>query len=196
MYQESNELDMSMLVALAAKGDRAATDELIRQIRPMVVRYCRAKLGRSGSGSYTTAEDVTQEVCFAVTRALSRYQDKGKPFSAFVFKIASHKLADAGRSAARSRTQPYEQVPDRAASADSGPEARVLESAEVQRIRKLMAALPETHREVVVLRTLVGLSAEETGQALGMKAGAVRVTQHRAMNKLRQLYPATAEVTA
>ncbi len=195
MYQESNELDMSMLVALAVKGDRAATDELIRQIRPMVVRYCRAKLGRSGSGSYTTAEDVTQEVCFAVTRALSRYQDTGKPFSAFMFGIASHKVADAHRSAARSRTQPYEQVPDRPLPTDSGPEAQALESDSAQRMQKLMSALPEMHREVITLRTLVGLSAEETGRALGMKAGAVRVTQHRAMNKLRQLLTAE-EVTA
>jgi RNA polymerase sigma-70 factor (ECF subfamily) len=37
----------------------------------------------------------------------------------------------------------------------------------------------------MVLRVAVGLSAEETGRALGMSAGAVRVAQHRALQKLR-----------
>jgi len=38
---------------------------------------------------------------------------------------------------------------------------------------------------LLVLRVLTGLSAEETGAALGMSAGAVRVAQHRALARLR-----------
>jgi RNA polymerase sigma-70 factor (ECF subfamily) len=40
---------------------------------------------------------------------------------------------------------------------------------------------------VLVLRVAVGLTAEETGKSLGMTAGAVRVTQHRALARLREL---------
>jgi RNA polymerase sigma-70 factor (ECF subfamily) len=49
-------------------------------------------------------------------------------------------------------------------------------------------------RELLVLRVAVGLSAEETGRAMGMSAGAVRVAQHRALARLRAL--AAAEVSA
>ncbi|MGH3750328.1 MAG: sigma factor-like helix-turn-helix DNA-binding protein, partial [Micromonosporaceae bacterium] len=47
--------------------------------------------------------------------------------------------------------------------------------------------LSPNHREIILMRVAVGLSAEEVGQILGMSAGAVRVTQHRALNRLRSL---------
>src|SRR5262249_36065772 len=88
------------LAAQPARGQPAAVDSLIRQIRPMIVRYCRARLGNL-AGHYQVAEDVTQEVCLAVLTALPRYRDMGRPFASFVFGIASHKVADARRSAGR-----------------------------------------------------------------------------------------------
>ena len=48
-------------------------------------------------------------------------------------------------------------------------------------------ACPQHQRELLVLRVLTGLSAEETGAALGMSAGAVRVAQHRALLRLRAI---------
>ena len=67
----------------------------------MVVRYCRARLGRI-TGHYYVADDVAQEVCLAVLAALPRYRDMGRPFASFVFGIASHKVADAVRNASGS----------------------------------------------------------------------------------------------
>jgi RNA polymerase sigma-70 factor, ECF subfamily len=170
------------LTALAAGGQPAAIEALIREIRPMVVRYCRARLGNL-AGHYQVAEDVAQEVCIAVLTALPRYQDMGRPFASFVFGIASHKVADARRSAARLAI-PTDELPD---SPDDrpGPEEQLVASLDAQRIRALLATLPGHHRELLVLRVLTGLSAEETGAALGMSAGAVRVAQHRALARLR-----------
>jgi RNA polymerase sigma-70 factor, ECF subfamily len=88
------------LTSQAVRGHPAAIESLLEQIRPMVVRYCRARLGRI-TGHYHVADDVAQEVCIAVLSALPRYQDMGRPFASFVFGIASHKVADALRSAAR-----------------------------------------------------------------------------------------------
>jgi RNA polymerase sigma-70 factor (ECF subfamily) len=53
------------------------------------------------------------------------------------------------------------------------------------RMTKLMEILPEKQREIVRLRVMVGLSAEETAEAIGSTPGAVRVAQHRALGKLR-----------
>ena len=172
------------LTALTVPGGRIDVESLIRQIRPMVVRYCRARLGNL-AGHYQVAEDVAQEVCLAVLTALPRYQDMGRPFASFVFGIASHKVADARRLAARLAI-PTDDLPD-SPDDQPGPEEQLVASLDAQRTRALLAKLPGHHRELLVLRVLTGLSAEETGAALGMSAGAVRVAQHRALARLRSI---------
>lgn len=172
------------LTAQAVDGQPAAIETLLRQIRPMVVRYCRARLGRM-AGYYHVADDVAQEVCIAVLSALPRYQDMGRPFASFVFGIASHKVADAVRNASRLAI-PTEDLPD-GPDDRPGPEEMVVAYIEAERVRSLLARLPLHQRELLVLRVLTGLSAEETGQALGMSAGAVRVAQHRAIARLRAI---------
>ena len=171
------------LTTRAVHGQPAAIESLIEQIRPMVVRYCRARLGRI-TGHYHVADDVAQEVCIAVLSALPRYRDMGRPFASFVFAIASHKVADAVRAAARLAV-PTEELPD-GPDEQPGPEETVVAWLEAQRARALLARLPAHLRELLILRMVSGLSAEETGNVLGMTPGAVRVAQHRALARLRQ----------
>jgi RNA polymerase sigma-70 factor (ECF subfamily) len=49
----------------------------------------------------------------------------------------------------------------------------------------LLNTLPEKQREILRLRVVVGLSAEETAEAVNSTPGAVRVAQHRALSRLR-----------
>ncbi|MBO0831588.1 MAG: RNA polymerase sigma factor ShbA [Actinobacteria bacterium] len=175
---------MGALADLARHGQPAAIETLLRQIRPMVIRYCRARMDRI-SDHYHVADDVAQEVCIAVLYALPRYRDMGRPFASFVFGIASHKVADAMRAAAR-QAIPTEDIPDGPADVP-GPEDQVVASLEAERVRELLAQLPRQQRKLLVLRVLAGMSAEETGEALGMSAGAVRVAQHRALARLRTM---------
>jgi RNA polymerase sigma-70 factor (ECF subfamily) len=184
------------LVARAVGGDPDATAALLELVRPGVIRYCRAHLGRTG-GRYTTADDVSQEVCIAVLRSLPRYRDQGRPFAAFVYGIAAHKIADAQRAAVHhSGVSPVDTFADRADAAP-GPEQQALASDQARRLSELLRHLSDLHREIVVLRVAVGLSAEEVGGALGMTAGAVRVAQSRALAHLRALAPSVfTEVTA
>ena len=53
------------------------------------------------------------------------------------------------------------------------------------RMQKLLAVLPEKQREILTLRIVVGMSAEETAEAVGSTPGAVRVAQHRALARLK-----------
>ena len=176
-------LRLAELTTRAVRGQPAAIESLLEHIRPMVVRYCQARLGRT-TGHYHGADDVAQEVCIAVFAALPRYRDMGRPFASFVFGIASHKVADAVRAAARLAV-PTEELPDRP-DEQPGPEETVVAWLEAQRARALLARLPAHLRELLILRMVSGLSAEETGNVLGMSAGAVRVAQHRALARLRQ----------
>jgi RNA polymerase sigma-70 factor (ECF subfamily) len=176
----------SALVSRAAQRDPDATEALLTQVRPGLVRYCRARLGRIG-GAYTTADDVAQEVCLAVLRALPRYRDQGRPFSAFLYGIAAHKVADAQRAAIRdSAVTAADALPDQPDGAP-GPEQRAVATDLARRLSALLGRLSETQREIILLRVAVGLSAEEVGAIVGMSAPAVRVAQSRALARLRTL---------
>ncbi|MEU9690166.1 sigma factor-like helix-turn-helix DNA-binding protein, partial [Amycolatopsis japonica] len=59
-----------------------------------------------------------------------------------------------------------------------------------ERMSQLLRVLPDKQREIVVLRVVVGLSAEETAEAVGSTPGAVRVAQHRALARLRKVLAA------
>ncbi|NES27589.1 sigma-70 family RNA polymerase sigma factor [Micromonospora terminaliae] len=176
----------SELVRRAAAGDPAAVEELLVGVRPGLVRYCRARLGRVG-GAYTTADDVAQEVCVAVLRALPRYRDQGAPFAAFVYGIAAHKVADAQRSAVRDAAVTPTDAPVDRPDAAPGPEQQAVASDLARRLSALLDRLPDAQREIILLRVAAGLSAEEVGGIVGMSAAAVRMAQSRALARLRTL---------
>ncbi len=174
--------DLSRLAARAAAGDGDATERLLELVRKMVLRYSRARLGRY-PGAEQAADDAAQEVCIAVLSALPRYRDEGRPFEAFVIGVAAHKVADVQRAATRTAV-PTAQMPEEPDDAP-GPEETALRRSDAEHARRLLSVLPDHLREIVLLRVAVGLSAEETGRALGMTPGAVRVAQHRALARLR-----------
>jgi len=89
---------LDAVVAEAVAGNRDALREVLETIRPIVIRYCRARVGaidRSG----LSADDVAQEVCLAAVMALPRYCDRGRPFLAFVKETAAQRLHFGGRNA-------------------------------------------------------------------------------------------------
>jgi RNA polymerase sigma-70 factor (ECF subfamily) len=180
---------LDAVVAEAVAGDRDALREVLETIRPVVVRYCRARIG-TAERSGLSADDVAQEVCLAAMMALPRYQDQGRPFLAFVYGIAAHKVADAHRAAGRNRAEPTEVVPERY-SGEAGPEQLAMNADAAARMDALLKVLPEKQREILILRVVVGLSAEETADAVGSTPGAVRVAQHRALARLKTEVVAT-----
>jgi RNA polymerase sigma-70 factor (ECF subfamily) len=175
----------SGLIAAAVRGDCRARDELLAQIQPFVLGYCRRRLGRWES-ALGSADDVAQDVCVAVVRALGTYQPTGLSFRAFVYGIAAHKVTDAFRAIGRNRTEPVAELPVVAVEANT-PEHHALTAERSEALGALLAHLTPRQREVLVLRVAIGLSAEEAAQAVGSTTGAVRVTQHRALARLRRL---------
>ncbi|GAA4553591.1 RNA polymerase sigma factor ShbA [Pseudonocardia xishanensis] len=178
----SGEEPDAALVARAGAGEQWAVDRLLTLVHPFALRYCRARLGHALPG--VTAEDLAQQVCLAVLRALPRFQDRGRPFLAFVHRIAVHEVSDAYRAAARGALL-ADLVPDRPDPA-AGPEERAVLGDDVARLRPLLDRLSPTAREVLLLRLAVGLTAEETAEVVGSTPGAVRTMQHRALSTIRE----------
>ncbi|WP_024875824.1 RNA polymerase sigma factor ShbA [Saccharomonospora piscinae] len=172
------------IVRDAAEGDAHAVHVLATMITPVVTRYCRAKLGRRDFG-YISADDVAQDICVAVLQALPQYRDRGGSFLFLVRAIASNKVADAFRLVARERSLPTPVVPD---TFDDGnePEHHLLNAEAGDRLHDLLGQLSPLQHDIVVLRVVVGLSARETADVLGLSPANVRTSQHRALARLRR----------
>lgn len=184
MRAARREAELNELAGKAAYGDKWALEQLLGLIRTPVVRYCRARMG-DGIG-LLTAEDVAQDVLFAVCGALARFRPGETAAMAFVYGIARNKVVDAFRAHGRDRSDPTEVVPD-AVDDRLGPEAVAVFGTEVGELRDLLTLLPPAQREILVLRVALQYTAEETALVVGSTPGAVRVTQHRALTKLRTL---------
>lgn len=128
----------------------------------------------------------------AVLSALPRYRDQGRPFMAFVYGIAAHKIADAHRAAGRDRAYPTDSVPE-LETITAGPEQLAVQADSTAQMGRLLQVLPARQREILILRVVVGLSAEETADAVGSTPGAVRVAQHRALTRLKTELAATGD---
>ncbi|MDH2455615.1 RNA polymerase sigma factor ShbA [Corynebacterium bovis] len=179
---EDLDVALARLVPDAVAGDAAVMQRIINLIHAPVVRYCRARVPQ---WRYPTAEDIAQEVCLAVARALPGYADRGLPFMAFVYRIAANKIVDALRSQSRDQAVPTEDVPDTEVT-ENTPESSAIVRDACNEIAGLLDILSDKARDIIILRVFEGYSAEETARILGTSAGAVRVAQFRALAKLRE----------
>lgn len=178
-----------LLVSAAKAGSAESAETLLAKVRTLALRYARARLSRFGAED--AAQDVAQEVSMAVYTALPTFTDRGVPFEAFVYGIASRKVADAQRSLMR-RPVAVAEVPD-VVDEGTGPEASAVVADEAGRVMELVRRLSRQHQEILTLRVAAGMSAEETAAALQMTPGAVRVAQHRALAKLRAFLAEAAD---
>lgn len=173
-FSRLTRLDLEDLVGLAGGAEPRATEEVLRRLRPMMIRYCRARLGRVG-GAFDRADELAQETCVAVLAALPRYRSTHKPFTAVAFGVAARTV------------DRYRMRASRTAHAGTRRPERGRARRKADRARALLDELPEDLCHLLVLRTAVGLSTAETGRALSMSPGAVCVAQHRAVTRLRAL---------
>jgi len=167
------EQELADLVPHAVDGSRRALQKVLRIIHPQVLRYCRARIG---GGRQPTAEDVAQEICLAVATSIGSYEDKGRPFMAYVYGIAFNKVTDAHRAMGRDKSTPTEEIPEDSAR-DATPEEWALEADSSNRTRALLDTLSDKAKNIVILRVFNGLSAEETAEIVGStRRGSCRTT--------------------
>ncbi|WP_233160277.1 sigma-70 family RNA polymerase sigma factor [Pseudonocardia sp. MH-G8] len=178
-------IEKDALIAAAQRNEPGAVDAPIREvIMPLAWRFCRRYAGGRAPDPAADLDDMVQLVVLAVVGALPSYRTDGGAFEAFVAGIARHKAADAFRGAARNRSVPVADFPEQA-DRSAGPELSALQAERAALAKRLIATLPERQQQILTLRLIHQLSAAETGAALGMTEGAVRVAQHRALTALR-----------
>jgi RNA polymerase sigma-70 factor (ECF subfamily) len=166
------------LVVRAQRGDPEAFAELYDLYADRLYRFARFRLGQ-----VEDAEDVVQRVFLTVIENLPRYQHRGVPFDAWIFRIARNESIDLLRR--RRPRDPLEAIAGRPAT-DPGPEDRAVEAIELVAVAQALVELTDEQREVIALRYFAGLSAAEAGAVMGKREGSIRALQFRAIASLRR----------
>jgi len=122
------------------------------------------------------AEDLTAEVFRTALENLPRFEWRGLPFAAWLFRIAANALADRWQRVAREQGDPPPEEPDEAAAKDI--ERRAL-------LYQLVGALPADQQQVVLARFVEAKSIRDIARELGRSEGAVKQLQFRALQALR-----------
>lgn len=175
---QSRQYDDEQLIQQVKNGDAEAFGVLYEQYAEMIFRYVYSHLDNR-----LDAEDLNEEIFLRAWRALPKYDERGLPFSAFLFRIARNSLIDYYRQ--RKNVQSIDDM--ELQSREAGPEEAVDLHIANQDLRRTIGELREDYRNVLIFRFLSGLSPEETAQIMQRSVGAVRVLQHRALSALKDL---------
>lgn len=171
-------LEESDLVERARALDADAWDALYALHYPALHRYAYLRLR-----DHAAADDIAAETFLEAVRGIGRYQHRGLPFRAWLFRIAHNVTADAR---ARVTRRPAGSIDEASESAGAQPDfAEELERS-VDLLNAIEALTPE-QQQVIQLRYFAGLSLAETAAATRRNVGAVKSIQHRALQRLRSL---------
>ena len=122
------------------------------------------------------AEDITHDVFAKLMRAIQKYEERDVPFAAWILRVARNAALDHVRSR---RQIPVEEV----RISEGGDEQTSYEYS--QALKAALADLPESQREVLVLRHIGGLSPNEIAERLGKTEASIQGLHHRGRAALK-----------
>jgi RNA polymerase sigma factor (sigma-70 family) len=168
----------SSLLEAAREGSEVAWQELYSGLAPMVLGYLRAN-------GAPDPEDVLSEVFLQVARDIARFEGEEPGFRSWVFTIAHHRLIDARRHSARRPIELSAEPPEPTERADDAAD-EALAKIGVQEVQRVLGALSDDQRAVVLLRVIGDLSIEDVAKAVGKRPGAVKALQRRGLAAVKR----------
>jgi len=165
-------------------GDPLSWEALYRRMYPSMLAYARRRVATTEE-----AQDAVSEALTRTVAGIDRLATAGASPESWLFGVLRHVVLDRQRSSYRQRDLPARREIDPADPAES-----VLLGEEQDAIRAAFERLPDRDRELLELRVVAGLSAEEVAAVLDMRPGAVRTAQSRALERLRGLLVQVEEV--
>ncbi|HOB89823.1 MAG TPA: sigma-70 family RNA polymerase sigma factor [Candidatus Colwellbacteria bacterium] len=171
--------DERNLIIRAKGGEAEAFGLLYDEYLPKIYRFVLLKTGHREE-----AEDLTHQVFLQAWRNIRNYDDRGYPFSSWLYRIAKNLVVDYYR-----RLRPNVSLEDcRVFPADEvDPETDLDLSRETEKLARAVGKLRDTEQTVVIMRFVDELSIKETAAAIEKSEGAVKLIQHRAIQKLKKL---------
>jgi len=174
----------SELVVRAKAGDHAAFTQIYERYAPAIYRYIYFRVGEA-----ELAEDLQAEVFLRMLEGIHRYEDRGWPISAWLYRIAHDRTIDTIRRRRNRQQMPLESW----GGMCDGPEGSVSAKLEFEEINRSLNDLTADQRQVIQMRFMGDMSIQEVARRLGRTEGSVKALQHRGLQSLaRRLQPAVA----
>ncbi len=174
----SPETDVIASVKQAIDGDVQAYGKLYALYVDRIFRYVFYQVGDK-----MTAEDITEEVFLKSWKSIGTCRGKEQTFSAWLYRIAHNHLVDTFRR--NRRNVPLETVD---LPADGNPQMEAEDKLELQKVLAAVKELPESQRQVILLKFMDEIDNDEIGRIMGKRQGAVRALQMRALISLREKF--------
>lgn len=165
-------IDDDRLLIEAAQADPARFLELYERYVDRVYAFVSRR-----TRNRAAAEDITSQVFEQALRTIGRFEWRGVPLSAWLFRIASNALADYWR----------DRVHEASGSPPDAPDPAELEDIDRRlALYRHLEQLPELQRRVIQMRFVDDKSIREVAAALNRSEGAVKQLQLRALDNLRK----------
>jgi RNA polymerase sigma-70 factor (ECF subfamily) len=138
------------------------------------------------TGSLERAEDLAAEALTKGIESIGSFEDRDGTIGAWLFGIARNLLAREREAAGKAEMVELEdQFP---IEEEEQPERLVLVKLSNEELCRALSCLPDEQREVVLLRFMEGYDAKTVGRIMGIKPGAVRALQFRAIKALKDMF--------
>jgi RNA polymerase sigma-70 factor (ECF subfamily) len=137
------------------------------------------------TGNPYDAEDLTARVFFRAMHHIRNYQNRGLPFSAWLYRIAHNLVANWHRDNSRRPEIPLDDGLLTRRGAEDHPEAALVQNEERERLLCIIRRLPPDRQQLLILKFVEHLSNAEIGQIMGRTEGAVKSLYHRTLLALR-----------
>jgi len=165
------------LLRAAVRGDSQAFAALYRENVQVIFRYIYNRVSDTH-----LAEDLTGDVFTKALQGIGSYTDQGKPFVAWLYRIAQARVVDHYRKVKR---RPQESdVEAEPIPVDENMDENLLRRQAAKALRQAMTDLTADQQQVIVLRFIEGYHLEEVAELMDKNANAIKALQHRALRSL------------
>ena len=138
------------------------------------------------TSDHVEAEDLTSRTFYRALRSLHRYRDTGAPFQAWLYRIAHNLLVNWYRDRGNRPTVSLDvEDPIPLESTGMGPEAWLATAERREALRRVIDALPEDRKTLIILKFFEHMTNAEIGEILGKTEGAIKALYHRTLISLR-----------
>jgi RNA polymerase sigma-70 factor (ECF subfamily) len=175
------EADDTQLVEWAQADDPTAFGELYTRYVQKIYNYVYYR-----TGNHHDAEDLTSRVFFRALGHIGHYNDRGVPFSAWLYRIAHNLVANWHRDRGRQKIVPLDET-IMSGHGFNVPEALTESLEEEEMLLRSIRELPPDRQQLLILKFVERLSNAEIGTIMNRTEGAIKSLYHRTLLSLRDV---------
>ncbi len=169
-----------ILIKKAAEGDNESFGILYERYVRRIYNYIYYR-----TGNMNEAEDLTARVFHRSFQHIQKYDDRGVPFSAWLYRIAHNLVANWYRDRSRKKEVILEEnIPSKFHF--DFPEKALEKNQENERLLIALRRLPAERQQLIILKFVEGLSNAEIGTIMRRSEGAIKSLYHRTLESVRK----------